>query len=377
LDNNATTLVDKRVEKAMRSWQTEYYANPSSLHFFGQQISGAIVQARKEIAMSINADPEEIIFTASGSEGNNLCIKGYCEANQNQGKHVITSVIEHPSVLNTCKHLTEQGFEITYLPVDSHGFVKSEDLERAIRPDTIFVSIMYANNEIGTIQDLAVLIEICNRHNIIFHTDAVQSFLKLPFDVKKLGLAMATFSGHKIHAPKGIGFVYKRKNVQIRRQIDGGGQEYGLRAGTENTAYIIGLNKAVKLFLTKDIRRMAVLQDYTIKELCKIDSIRLNGPTDLTKRICNNINFSVANIEGEFLLNELSKRKICVSTGSACSSKSTKLSPILKAINCPAEYIHGNVRTSLSKFTSKGEIDVFLNALRDILKESDGILKEV
>ena len=377
LDNNATTQVDKRVEKVTRVWQTNFYANPSSLHFFGQKIFEAITLSRKKIAEVINSKPDEVFFTASGSEGNNLCIKGYCEANKDKGKHIITSSIEHPSVINTCKHLEEQGFEVTYLPVDSRGFILAEDLNKAIRPNTILVSIMHANNEIGTIQDIVSFVKICNQHNIPLHTDAVQSFLKLSIDVEKLGIAMATFSGHKIHAPKGIGFIFKRKDIKIKRQIDGGGQEFGFRSGTENTPYIIGLNEAIQIFSQKDVRNMKNLQDYFIKELMKINSIHLNGPEDLTKRICNNINFSVANMEGEYLLNQLSRRKICISTGSACSSKSTKISPVLKAINCPTEYIHGNLRASLSKFTTKREIVIFLKELKNILKQNINSLKEV
>ncbi len=375
LDNNATTQVDKSVEKEMRKWQTSMYGNPSSLHFFGQQISKVIEKVRLEIAEKINCEPDEIIFTVSGSEGNNLCIKGFCEANKEKGKHIITSSVEHPSVINTCKHLEEQGFEITYLPVDREGFVSPKELEKAIKSDTILVSIMHAQNEIGTIQDIENFVKICSKHNVSFHIDAVQSFLKLPLDVKELGLSMATFSGHKIHAPKGIGFIFKRRDIKIRRQIDGGGQEFGLRSGTENTAYIVGLSKAIKLFSNKDIEKMRVLQKFLIIKLSKMKNILLNGTKDLTKRICNNINISVENVEGEHILNELSKKGICVSTGSACSSKSTKVSPILKAVNCPSEFIHGNIRISISKFTSQKDIKEFFNAFVSITNSRNYNLK--
>jgi cysteine desulfurase len=377
LDNNATTKVDEAVEAAMREWQSTNYGNPSSLHFFGQEAAKAVAAARQQLATAINCDPKEIFFTASGSEGDNLCIKGYSEANRDKGNHIITSVVEHPAVLNSCRHLEEQGFEVTYLPVDDLGFVSPDDLERAIRPDTILVSIMHANNEVGTVQDIKRFVEICDRHSIPFHTDAVQSFLKVPFDVAELGVAMATFSGHKVHAPKGVGFIYKRKDITVRRQIDGGGQEHNYRAGTENVPYIIGIGKAIELFSEADIEHMKNLQAMLITELLGMEGVRLNGPEDLTKRVCNNINISVKHIEGEFLLNKLSDAGICVSTGSACSSKSTKLSPVLVALQCPAEFIHGNVRVSISKYTTEDEINQFLHVFRGTVLGESGALREV
>lgn len=377
LDNNATTQVDLLVEKEMRRWQTELYGNPSSLHFFGREVSGHLDQARRVIAESINCQPDEIIFTASGSEGNNLCIKGYCEANAGKGKHIVTSLIEHPSVINSCSSLEKAGFEVTYLPVDEEGFVSAESLEKNLRDDTILVSIMHANNEIGTIQKLSDLSAVCRKRNVFFHTDAVQSFLKVPFDVKKLGVDLATFCGHKIHAPKGVGFIFKSKDLKLMRQIDGGGQEFGLRAGTENIPYIMGLAKAVELFSIKDVAKIKVLQTYLIDELLRMKGIHLNGPADLENRICNNINISVQNMEGEFILSELSNRGICVSTGSACSAKSTKVSPVLMAIGCPTEFVHGNIRVGISKFTTREEVDLFLVNFGEILKEAAGTLNMV
>ena len=376
LDNNATTMVAPEVVKVMDGFFTKMYANPSSLHFFGQEVAQAVADAREVVAKRINCSAHEIVFTASGSEGDNLCIKGYCEANKDKGKHIITSKIEHPAVLNACKNLEEEGFSVSYLDVDKEGFVNPSDVEKSIREDTILVSIMHANNEIGSIQPIKEISELCKSKHIAFHTDAVQSFLKLPFDVKELGVTMASFSGHKIHAPKGVGFVYIKEGTKIRRQIDGGGQEFKLRAGTENTPYICGLAEAIKRTSDKDITYMKELQKYLLEELQKISGFRLNGPHDLDRRVCNNINVSSSLISGEMLLSELSKLGICVSTGSACSSKSTKASPVLVAINCPVEYLHGNVRISISRYTTRGEIDQLILGIKQILdKRSSFTLK--
>jgi len=369
LDNNATTMVAPEVVEAMIPIFGKWYANPSSIHAFGTEVGNMLSRARQKIAESINCLPTEIVFTASGSESDNLCIKGYCEANKHKGNHIITSIVEHPAVINTYKHLEQQGFEITLLPVDSEGFINSVDLEKAIRPTTILASIMHANNEIGTIQPIEELSAVCFRYNIPLHIDAVQSYLKLPIDVKKMNVSMASFSGHKIHAPKGIGFAYINSDLAVVRQTDGGSQEYKMRAGTENTAYIIGLAKAIEMFSPKDVIYIRKLQSFLINKLTKLSGIRLNGPSDLSTRVCNNINISSNFMEGELLLNELSSVGICVSTGSACSSKLTKLSPILQAISCPVEYLHGNIRISISKYTTKEEIEIFLTEIKKLLKK--------
>lgn len=369
LDNNATTMVAPEVIKSVGRCLEKFYGNPSSLHILGVEAMQSLQKARKIIADSINADSTEIFFTASGSEGDNLCIKGFCEMNKSKGNHIITSAIEHPAVINTCKHLEEAGFNVTYLPVDKDGFVDPGDIERSITPQTILVSIMLVNNEIGTIQDISAISEVCRRHNVFLHTDAVQAYSKVPIDVKKINLALATFSGHKIHAPKGIGFIYKRKDVTIKRQVDGGGQEMGLRAGTENLPYIIGLAEAVRISSEKEVNKMKELQKYAIEKILEIPGARINGPIDLVKRVCNNINVAFNSIEGELILNELSEQGICVSTGSACSSRSARLSPVLKAIECPVEYVHGNIRISTSRYTTKKEIDVFLKKLKDIISK--------
>ncbi len=366
LDSNATTAIAPEVQKVVvRALKS--YGNPSSLHFYGVQASEELQKARTEVARAINALPEEIIFTASGSEGNNLCIRGFAEANKDKGDHIITTAIEHPSVINTCKHLEEQGFSITYLKVDSDGFVDLDELQRAISKKTILVSIMHANNEIGTVQDLERIAAICSQHNIPLHTDAVQGFLKLPFNVQTLPVALATFAGHKIHAPKGIGFVYRRKGIKLRREIDGGAQEFNLRAGTENLPYILGLAKAIFLISKKDIERMKKLQKYLLDELMRLPNIRLNGSVDLERRVCTNVNVSFENLEAENLLNKLSNEGVCISTGSACSSKSTKTSPVLLAIQCPTEYIHGNLRISISRYTTKREANYLLSNLKRIV----------
>ena len=368
LDNNATTRVAPEVVSEMLPYFLELYANPSSLHFFGEKVAERIRVARDVIAKSINASSEEIFFTASGSEGDILCIKGFAEANQKKGNHIITSCIEHPAILNACAHLEQAGWKVTYLSVDSEGFVSTKDLENAITDETILVSIMHANNEVGTIQPITEFARICHEHNVVFHTDAVQSFLKTDFDVEAMGIDMASFSGHKIHAPKGIGFVFVRRGIQLIRQIDGGGQESKLRAGTENTPYILGLAKAIEISTKEDIKKMKQLQSYMFEKINAIEGLRVNGPTNVSQRVCNNINFSTVMMSGDDLLSKLSNLGICVSTGSACSSKSTRVSPVLEAIKCPAEYIHGNIRVSLCKYSTKEEIDILFDVLHQILQ---------
>ncbi|MEK9161030.1 MAG: cysteine desulfurase family protein [Patescibacteria group bacterium] len=373
LDNNATTSVAPEVQRVITRALKEY-ANPSSLHAYGIQASAKLAEARARIAASIGALPDEIIFTASGSEGNALCIRGFAEANKTKGMHILTTGIEHPAVIQSCKHLEEQGFSVTYLGVDEEGFVRIEELEAAIRPDTILVSVMHVNNEIGTVQDLKRIVAVCTAHQVPVHTDAVQGFLKEPFNVQEIGVALATFAGHKVHAPKGIGFIYRRKGVKIRREIDGGSQELGLRAGTENIPYILGLAEAVNQISSKDIARMKELQAYLATELLALPQVRLNGTHDFSKRVCTNINIAFENIEAEQLLNKLSARGICVSTGSACSSKSTKTSPVLLGIHCPTEYIHGNLRISISRYTTRGEVQYCVKELKNILRSMNATM---
>ena len=464
LDNNATTQVDEQVLEAMRPWQAEMYGNPSSLHFMGDEARTAVERARATLAGLIGARPEEIIFTASGTEGNNLCINGVVEAcalgnfpspwpgggwegvglqeeHQPQshppcqtypfplGKkedsssskiaeaparhykdrgHIITSAIEHPSVLETCRALEKLSFEVTYLPVDTEGFVSPADLETALQPDTILVSIMHANNEIGTIQPLAELSAVIRRFRKekqgavsptpyalrptpFFHSDLVQSFTKLPCHVDDLGLDLATFSAHKFHGPKGAGFIYKRKGVALTPQTHGGSHEQNLRAGTLNVPGIVGMATAAEINafglapspargegwggvgevgLSREelpSHHLRELQEYLLRELLTIPSSHLNGPADLARRLPNNINVSFAGIEGEHLLLALSAHGICVSTGSACSATSSEISPVLRAISCPPEYIESNIRVSTSKHTTLDELNTFLSVFRNIL----------
>ncbi len=366
-DNNATTKVAPELFESMRFLLEQQYGNPSSLHRFGEIAKESLQRARVAIAASIHADPEEIIITSSGSEANSLCIRGYVASHKHEGNHIITSAIEHPSVLQTCLDLVSEGYAVDVIGVDSDGAIDLEELERTIRPDTILISVMHANNEIGTIQPLEKIAALGRQSGIAVHSDMVQSFQKVPINVHGLGVDLASFSGHKIHAPKGVGFAYRKKGIALKRQLCGGNQEFGLRAGTENVSFVVALAEAIALALPADIMKMRKQQEDIIGSLLRIPGIRLNGPRSQERRICNNINVSFAMLEGEFVLRQLSKRGVFVSTGSACSSQSTRISSVLQAIRCPAEYIHGNIRIGLSKYTTDEEIAGLLHHLRDIL----------
>ncbi len=363
LDNGATTKMDDAVLKAMQPYFTEKYGNASSLHSKGQEAKMALEESREIIAKKLNARPDEIIFTSGGTESDNLAIKGIAYS---KGKgHIITSKIEHPAVLKTCEELQKQNFEITYLNVDSEGFVSLQDLENSIKENTILISIIHANNEIGTIQDIQKIGEICKKHNIPFHTDAVQSFCKEDINVKKTNIDLISISSHKIHGPKGIGALYVKKGNKLKKLIDGGKHEYNLRAGTENVSGAVGFAKAVKISNNKDTKHMENLRDYFIKEILKIEKVKLNGPKD--KRLCNNINLAFAYIEGEAIGAYLDAKGICSSTGSACSSKELKTSHVLQAINLSPEYLNGSLRLTISKFTTKQEIDYVFQELPKIV----------
>lgn len=364
LDNAATTKVDKRVVKEMQKYYVEEYGNASSLHEFGRIATEAIEKTRNIIASSINANPEEIIFTSGGTESNNLAIKGLCFANPNK-KHIITSKIEHDCVLNSCKWLESQGYKVTYLDVDNQGFINLKQLENAITEDTLLVSIIHGNNEIGVIQDLEKIGKICKEKNVYFHTDACQSYMKTELDVKKQNLDLVTLNAHKLHGPKGVGALYLKKNIKITSLNHGGGQEKNIRSGTENVPGIVGFGKAVSLINKKDNIKMKKLRDIIIKKLEKYG--KLNGSKE--KRICNNINFTFKGIEGESIVLMLDKYGIAVSTGSACSSKSLKASHVLLAIGVKPEDAHGSVRISLSKFTNKKDIERFLEIFPKVINE--------
>ena len=366
MDNAATTQVALEVAKAMQTYFTKVYGNASSLHTFGRDAKDALEHSREVIAKKINALPEEIIFTSGGTESDNLAIRGIA---YNFGKgHIITSKIEHPAVLGMCNKLEKEGFKITYLNVDKEGFVDLEQLKRSITKDTILVSIMHANNEIGTIQDIEAIGRICKEKNIIFHTDAVQSFTKVPIDVKKVNVDLISMSSHKIHGPKGVGALFIRNDLKrkIKKQSFGGHQEFDLRAGTENIPGIVGFAKAVEISKEKDIKNMIKLRDKLINGLLEIKNTQLNGSKG--RRLCNNVNISFNFIEGESILLQLDMKGIAVSTGSACSSQSLQPSHVLMAIGLKHEVAHGTIRFTLSRYNTEKEIDYTIKAVKKIVE---------
>jgi len=351
----------------MNPFFTEKFGNASSLHELGRISHEALEKSRAIIAEKINALPEEIIFTSGGTESDNIAIMETAFPNIEKKNHIITTKIEHPAVLQTCKFLEAHGFNVTYLGVDNEGFIDIKKLEQSITEKTVIVSIMHANNEIGTIQDIDAIGEICKKHHVAFHTDAVQSFTKVPIDVKKLNVDFISLSAHKIHGPKGIGALYVRKGTRIKSLLKGGSQESKLRPGTENIPGIIGFAKAVELASEAHIKKMEKLRDYFIGEIKKnFSDIVVNGTE--TERLCNNINVSFKGIEGESLLMHLDEKGIAVSTGSACSSQSLEPSHVLLAIGLNAEVAHGSIRFTLSRFTTKEELDYTLNNLTEIVK---------
>ncbi|MBS3176883.1 cysteine desulfurase [Candidatus Woesearchaeota archaeon] len=364
LDNAATTKVSKGVLEAMLPLFSEKYANPSSAHSKGEEAKEAIENARKIIAKKLNADPEEIIFTSCGSESNALAIKG-CLAMTQKNK-VITTKIEHPSVLENIKLFEKKDYNVVYLDVDEEGFVDKEQLKKELTNDTALVSIIHANNEIGTIQDIETIAIWCKEKNIPFHTDAVQSFCKVNIDVKKIPVTFMSISAHKIHGPKGIGALFIRKNTKVEPQIIGGEQEFYLRAGTENVPGIVGFGKAVEEYKEQDIKKMQVLRDNLAASLLKIPETKLNGPKN---RLCNNINISFKHIDGSQLLAELDKEHIHLSMGSACSSYKLDPSHVLLAIGCTADEALGTIRFSLSKYTTEEEIKITAEKTRQIVEK--------
>lgn len=367
LDNSATTPLNEEVLKEMEPYFCEYFGNPSTLYSLGQKSKEALEEARKRVADAINAKPEEIIFTSGGSESDNLAIKGIAFKNQDKGKHIITSEIEHPAVKETLVFLESIGFEVTYLPVYGDGIIKIEDLKKAIRDDTILITVMHANNEIGTIQPIAEIGKIAKEKGIIFHTDAVQTFGKIPVDVEELGVDLLSLSSHKIYGPKGVGALYIRKNTRLVPQIHGGGQERGLRSGTENIPGIVGFGKAAEMASEnqkKDYDYLIQIRDGIIdKVLEEIPASYLNG--DKEKRLPNIINFRFSAIEGESLILLLDAKGINSSTGSACSSKNLKASPILKALGLEDVDVHGSLRLSLGLENSIEDVDVVVEAIRE------------
>lgn len=367
LDNGATTQVAKEVSQAMQTMLTKKFGNPGSLHSFGEEAKTEMEKAREIIAKKINAEPSEIIFTSGGTESNNLAIRGIAYKNKEQGNHIITSAIEHPSVLRTCEALEKEGFKITYLSVDKGGFIDLKKLEDAITPQTILVTIMHANNEIGTIQDIKSIGKICDAKKVVFHTDAVQSFTKVPIDVKDMNIGLMSLSAHKIHGPKGIGVLFIRKGVRLKPLFTGGEQESKIRSGTENTSGIVGFGKAVELIKEKDVEKMKQLRDKLIKGLEKIPDVIINGPRG-EKRLANNVNASFKYVEGESLLYHLDGKGIAVSTGSACSSHSLSPSHVLISIGLIPEVAHGSLRLTISRYTTKEEIEYTVKTLKEVVE---------
>lgn len=369
LDNAATTSTKKEVVDAMYPFFTESFGNPSSVYDFAAKNKKAVNDSRQTIANALHADVRDIYFTAGGSESDNWALIATAEAYENKGKHIITSKIEHHAILHTCDYLESRCFEITYIDVDENGILKLDELKKAIRPDTILISVMFANNEIGTIQPIKEIGEIAKEHDILFHTDAVQAFGQIPINVDELHIDMLSASGHKLHGPKGIGFLYIRKGLKLRSFIHGGAQERKRRAGTENVPGIVGLGKAVSIAVeTMDerIKHETEVRDYMIEKIKKtIPYCRLNG--DRTKRLPNNVNFSFQFVEGESLLIMLDMEGICASSGSACTSGSLDPSHVLLAIGLPHEIAHGSLRMTLSEETTIEDADYVIDKLQGIV----------
>lgn len=374
-DHNATTPIDNEVFKAVIPYYEQLYGNPSSSYYIGRQVRDKIENVRSSIANYFNMNPEGVMFTSSGSEADNMIIKGIALGNKDKGNHIITTKIEHPAVLNTCKFLEKNGFEITYLDVKEDGIIDTQELKDSIKSNTILISIMYANNEIGTIQPIEEVGQIAKEKGIIFHTDAVQAIGEIRIDVKKLNIDCMSISGHKIYAPKGIGMAYIRPGIKFEPLIHGGSQEFHLRAGTENVIGIIALGKAIEL-LDKDIdnnnNKLIELKSYMINKIQNnLTDYIING--DIDKRILNNINLSFKNIDGESLLLALDLDGICVSSGSACHSDSMEPSHVLRAIGVPNDYISGTLRISFGKNTTKKEIDYLIEKIKEKIDFIKGI----
>ena len=369
MDNAATTRVTEPVFEAMRPYFGEIYGNPMSVHSFGREARKGVEEARRQVAAALNAEPSEIYFTGCGTESDNWAIRGAAYANLRKGKHLITTQIEHHAVLHTCEQLEREGFNVTYLPVDEFGVVRMDALKAAIRPDTTLISVMAANNEIGTIQPIEEIAKLAKERGILFHTDAVQAIGSLPFDVKAMGIDLLSLSGHKFHAPKGVGALYIRNGVRLQRLIQGGAQERTQRAGTENVASIVGLGKAIALAaenIDRHNSQLAAVRDRLIDRiLAEIPYTRLNGHR--TQRLPGNCNISFRFIEGESLLLALDLKGIAGSSGSACTSGSLDPSHVLLAIGLPHEIAHGSLRLSLSEENSIEQADRVVDALKEIV----------
>ena len=371
VDNSATTPIHPQVLEEMMPYFTESYGNPSSIHFFGREARKAMDKARERIALGLGAKTEEIYFTGSGTEADNWAVKGVAFANKKKGNHIITTKIEHHAILHTCEYLEKQGFDVTYLDVDEYGLVNPDDVENAINDRTILISVMFANNEIGTIQPIEEIGKIAKKRAVYFHTDAVQAMGNVDINVDKLGVDLLSISGHKIMGPKGIGALYVRKGTRIDNLIHGGAQERKRRSGTENVAAVVGMGKAVQLAvenLDQHVRKMTYLRDALIDGIKeRIPHVRLNGHP--SQRLANNVNFSFEFVEGEALLLSLDMEGIAASSGSACTSGSLDPSHVLLAIGLSHETAHGSLRMSLGEINTREDIDYILDKLPAIVEK--------
>ena len=371
LDNSATTKIKTEVLNEMMPYLTTEYGNASSLYSVGRKAKRTIEKARRQVAELINCDPHEIYFTGSGSESDNTALKGFSYANKEKGNHIITSKIEHNAILESCETLERQGFEVSYIGVDENGVIDLEELQNVIRPTTILISVMTANNEIGTIQPIEKIAKIAHDRNIIFHTDAVQAIGNMPIDVQKMNIDMLSLSGHKINAPKGIGALYIKKGVQVEKYINGGHQERNQRAGTENVAGIVGLGKACEIAnknMTTHIRYLSKLRDYYLMKLQKEipGKFRING--GMENSLPGNANISFKGIDSSELIFKLDERGICVSSGSACSSGNVEPSHVLTAINVPEEYLNSAIRTTFGDNNTFEQVDYLIKCLKGFIK---------
>ena len=371
LDNSATTKIKTEVLNEMMPYLTTEYGNASSLYSVGRKAKRAIEKAREQVAELVNCNSHEIYFTGSGSESDNTALKGFAYANKEKGNHIITSKIEHHAILETCETLERQGFEVSYINVDENGVIKIEELENAIRPSTILISVMTANNEIGTIQPIEEISRIAHSRNIAFHTDAVQAIGNMPIDVEKMGIDMLSLSGHKINAPKGIGALYIKNGVKVEKYINGGHQERNQRAGTENVAGIVGLGKACELSnknIDKNVRNLSKLRDYYLAKLQKEmpQKIRING--SMENRLPGNANVSFEGVDASELIFKLDEKGICVSNGSACSSGNTTPSHVLTAINVPEKYLNSAIRTTFGDSNTFEQVDYLVRVIKNLVK---------
>lgn len=365
LDNAATTALSPRVLEAMLPYFTQYYGNPSSVHAFGREAKQGLDKARDQVAKALYCDPSEVIFTGCGTESDNTVLLGVAQRYGDKGKHIITTNVEHHAILHTCEYLEKQGYSVTYLPVDQDGLVTAEQVAAAIRPDTILVSIMFANNEVGTIMPIQEIGAVCKEKGVLFHTDAVQAVGHIPVDVQAMHIDMLSLSAHKFHGPKGVGALYCRKGIRLPSYIMGGAQERGRRAGTENVAGIVGLGAAIQLAteqLEENRAKMTALRDRLMTGIqARISEVKLNGHP--TNRLPNNVNFSFKYIEGESILLMLDMNGIAASSGSACTSGSLDPSHVLLALGLPHEIAHGSVRLTLGDETTEEDIDYTIDVL--------------